>query len=92
MITKFINFDGRLKALFIQEFINSTCYFAPLSFIAVFLYNYAHMSKSDIALAMLIGVWASRSTRIFLAHVFDKIRVNILFFGYKYLVDWAIYY
>lgn len=62
-----------------QELLNSACYFAPLSFIAIFLYDYKHLGKVEVGLAMLLGVWSSRCTRILLAPLIDKIKVNLLF-------------
>lgn len=75
------NKENQVRLFFIQEIINSFCYFAPLSFIAIFLYDSKQLGKVEVGLAMLTGIWASRFSRILLAPLIDKIRVNLLVSG-----------
>lgn len=77
--------SSKVRPFIIQELINSLCYFAPLSFIAIFLYEYRQLSQTDSGIIMMFGVLVSRCTRFFLAPLVDKIRVNLLVSGLQVL-------
>ena len=77
--------ENQARLFFILEIINCLCYFAPLSFIAIFLYDIKHLGKVEVGLVMLLGIWASRFSRILLAPLIDKIRVNLLVSGLQLL-------
>ncbi|MBA4696556.1 MAG: hypothetical protein H2069_04085 [Legionella sp.] len=66
------------RLFFMMEVINCLCYFAPLSFIAIFLHDVKHLGNVEIGFAMLVGIWASRGSRLLLAPFFDKIKINRL--------------
>lgn len=77
--------NNEVRPFFIQEILNCLCYFAPLSFIAIYLYDNKHFDKVEVGLAMLLGIWASRCSRILLAPFIDKIKVNFLIPGLQLL-------
>ena len=75
---------NNINKLFVQELINSFCYFAPLTLIAVFLYAKG-ISVSDVALAMLVGSIISRWGRLIFAPIFDLAPINILMSGFQFI-------
>ena len=70
-----------LRSIFSQVIVNSYCYFAPLSFIAIFLNLQLEIPAAKVALLMLIGAMTSRYSRLFFASIFDLIPVHILVSG-----------
>lgn len=81
----------KLNKIFIQELVTSIAYFAPVSFMAIFLSRQS-FSAHQIAIMLMVGSLTARGSRIILAPILDlfSVRANFIIFQFSGVVGYTL--